>query len=292
MSDTPRSDTPHIVVADAGNFADLVLARSQAVPVLVDFWAAWCAPCQALLPVLQSLAGEYAGKFLLAKVNSDEQPDLAQRYGIRSLPTVLVLRHGEVVDRFVGAQPESAIRQLLDRHVERESDRLRGAARACLDAGDPARARELLETARREDPDNPRVTLDLAELAVRDEDATAALALIESLPLEQQQSPAGRALSARARLLQELQEAPDAAALERRIGAQPGDLAARYQLGLRRILGGAPAEGMEDLLEVLRRDRKFRDDGARKALLAAFDLLGDQPELVNRFRRSLAGALY
>jgi putative thioredoxin len=287
------SSGPYSFDATEQNYTDTVLKRSQAVPVLVDFWAAWCAPCQALMPMLQRLSDEYQGKFLLAKVNSDEQQALAHQYGIRSLPTVLLIRHGEVVDRFIGAQQEAVIRQLVDRHIARESDPLRTAARACLDQGDVVRARELLESARRSDPDNHHVTLDLADLAVRsDDDPAAALELLAALPPEQQQSAPARALSARARLAQELQGTPDIAALELQVGAQAGDLAARYQLALRRILAGMPERGMEDLLEIVRRDRRFRDDGARMALLAAFELLDGQPELVNRFRRSLSSALH
>jgi putative thioredoxin len=169
---------------------------------------------------------------------------------------------------------------------------LRTAARACLDQGDVVRARELLESARRSDPDNPNLTLDLADLAVRCDDPAAALELLAALPHERQQTAPARVLSARARLMQETQGAPDIAALELRIGADAGDLAARYQLALRRILAGMPERGMEELLEIVRRDRKFRDDGARMALLAAFELLDDQPELVNRFRRGLSSALH
>lgn len=285
-------DAPYIFEVTEQNFTDHVVKRSHDIPVLVDFWAAWCAPCQALMPILQRLAAEYRGKFILAKVNSDEQQALAQQYGIRSLPTVLVIRHGEIVDQFSGVQSETMIRRMIDRYIERESDKLRSEARICLERGDAARARDVLESAHRSDPDNPLVTLDLADLALQRDDPVTALALLDTLPFEKQQSETGRALFARARFLQELQGAPDLATLEQRADADPGDLVSRYQLALSRILAGAPERGMEELLEILRRDRKFMDDSARKALLAAFDLLSDQPELVNRFRRNLASSLH
>ncbi len=283
------TESPYIFEATAQTFADEVLLRSRSVPVLVDFWADWCAPCRALMPVLQQLAGEYRGKFLLAKVNSDEQQDLATRYGVRSLPTVLVIRHGEAVDRFVGAQPEGVIRQLIDRHIERASDTLRAEARIYLDAGDTARARELLETAHRTDPGNHGVTLDLAGLALRDGALAAALELLDGLPPEAQRTAEVQTLIARAFFLRELEGAPDGAELEHRIDT---DLDACYLLALRRIVDTAAEQGMEELLEIIRRDRKFRDDGARKALLMAFDLMSGQPELVSRFRRRLASALH
>lgn len=286
------AESIHSIEANLQNFPEQVLAASRTVPVLVDFWAAWCAPCRSLMPVLQQLAGEYQGKFLLAKVNSDEQQELAARYGVRSLPTVLVIRHGEVVDSFVGAQPEGTIRRLIERHIERPSDRLRAEARDCLASGDTVRARELLETARRADPDNAAIPLDLARLALRENDGASAQALLDALPLDARQAAETQPLLAHARLLRELDGAPDAHTLEQR-RAQDGDnLETRYLLALRRLLEDAPEPGMEDLLEILRRDRKFRDDGARKALLAAFDLFADQPELVNRFRRGLASALH
>ncbi|MBK8162170.1 MAG: thioredoxin [Gammaproteobacteria bacterium] len=286
------TESPYIFEATAQTFADEVLLRSRSVPVLVDFWADWCAPCRALMPVLQQLAGEYRGKFLLAKVNSDEQQDLATRYGVRSLPTVLVIRHGEAVDRFVGAQPEGVIRQLIDRHIERASDTLRAEARTLLDAGDTAQARELLETAHRTDPGNHGVTLDLAGLALRDGALVAALELLDGLPPEAQRSAEVQTLLARVFFLRELEGAPDTAELEVRIGTNPGGLDACYLLALRRIVDTAAEQGMEELLEIIRRDRKFRDDGARKALLMAFDLMSGQPELVSRFRRRLASALH
>lgn len=287
-----RDNTPYVFEADERNFADGVLQRSREVPVLVDFWAGWCAPCQALMPVLERLSDEYQGKFILAKVNSDDQQGLAQQHGIRSLPTVLVFRHGEIVDRFVGAQPEAAIRRLIEQYIERPSDRLRAEARECLERGDITRALDLLESAHRSDPGNSQVTLDLAELALRRDDPATAMELLDSLPVDEQQSQGARALSARARFTRELQGAPDAATLERRIGADPADLAARYQLALYQILNRDHIGGLEGLLEIVRRDRAFKDDGARKALLAAFDLLGGQQELVNRFRRNLATLLH
>ncbi len=286
------TESPHILEANAQNFAEHVLARSRSVPVLVDFWAAWCAPCRTLMPLLQCLAEEYQGKFLLAKVNSDEQQDLAGQYGVRSLPTVLVIRDGEIVDSFVGAQPEGSIRRMIERHIERPSDTLRVEARDCLAAGDAVRARELLETARREDPDNPAITLDLARLALRENNGATAQELLDALPPDARQAVETQPLLARARLLRELDGTPDMRTLEQCCANDPDNLDTRYLLALRRVLSDAPAQGLEELLEILRHNRKFRDDGARMALLAAFDLLADQPELVNRFRRGLASALY
>lgn len=283
---------PFIFEATTQNFVEEVLLRSRSVPVLVDFWAGWCAPCRVLMPVLQQLAEEYRGVFLLAKVNSDEQQDLAARYGVRSLPTVLVIRHGEAVDRFVGAQPEGVIRQLIDRHVERDSDKLRTEARTLLDAGDTAQARELLEMAHQTDPGNHGVTLDLAGLALRDGAPALARELLDGLPPDARQSGEAQILLARAFFLRELEGAPDAAELEHRSGTDPGDLDARYLLALRRIVDNDAEQGMEELLDLIRRDRKFRDDGARRALLMAFDLISDKPEPVSRFRRRLASALH
>lgn len=141
------AEHPYLYAVTEADFAARVVAASQEVPVLVDFWAGWCAPCRLLLPVLEKLATEYDGKLRVAKVNADEQPVLVQQFGVRSLPTVLVFRHGRVVEQFMGAQPESAIRQIIERHIEKPSDRLRTEAQQALKAGQAAQAVALLREA-------------------------------------------------------------------------------------------------------------------------------------------------
>ena len=158
------STSPYISEVSQKEFAARVLEKSREVPVLVDFWAQWCRPCHMLIPTLAKLAGAYAGKFLLAKVNTDNERELATTYGIRSLPTVKIFRDGEVVDEFMGVQPESAIRQIVDRHVSRESDSMVKAALLAHREGKTKEATELLQKAVDTDPDNDRAKIELTKI--------------------------------------------------------------------------------------------------------------------------------
>lgn len=287
MSDSPYIQDP---VTEA-SFAEQVLQASRRVPVLVDFWAEWCAPCRMLMPVLAKLADEYQGRFVLAKVNTDEQQALAARYGIRSLPTIKLFKGGEVVDEFMGVQPESAIRTLLERHIERPSDRLVEQAEAALETGDEARARTLLEEARDLDPANPRVKIALARTLMQAGEPERAEILLDDLKGEARERPEVKALKAQLAFARIAAEAPDRKTLERRVAADPADLEARYRLSAHQVLAGQFEPAMEQLLEILRRDRNFRDDAPRKALLALFEIVGGG-ELVNRYRSRLFNILH
>jgi len=273
-------------------FPAIVLEGSREVPVLVDFWAPWCAPCKILMPLLAKLADEYHGKFLLAKVNTDEQQQLAQEQGIRSLPTVRMYKDGKVVDECLGAQPESAIRVLIDRHIERESDRIHAAAIAAYRKGDVEHALALFDRAREMAPQDYRISLDLAELLLEQGDDMRVEQILNELPLEAQGEAKVDALRARLEFTQVARGAPDVATLEQTIAADPADSEARYQLAALRVLSGDYKGALEQLLEILRHDRGFRDDAGRKGLVAVFNLLGNEGELVQRYRTLMARALH
>jgi putative thioredoxin len=145
-----------------------VIEQSHRVPVLVDYWADWCGPCQMQMPVLHKLVEEYAGKFVLAKVNTDEQRGLARDHGIRSLPTMRLYKNGELAEEILAAQTESTLRILLDRFIERESDRLREQAMETYQRGEPETALQMLRAARQAEPDNHQLTLDYARLCLRE----------------------------------------------------------------------------------------------------------------------------
>jgi putative thioredoxin len=286
------SDSPTIQdnVTEA-SFAERVLQASQHVPVVVDFWADWCAPCRMLMPMLARLADEYQGQFVLAKVNTDEQQALAARYGIRSLPTVKVFKNGEVVDEFMGVQPESAIRAILERHIERASDRLVDQAAEALEAGDEARARSLLEQAVDMDPANPRVKIGLARTLMQTGEPERAEIILDDLQGEAREQPEVKTLKAQLAFARIASEAPEREALERRVTADPADLEARYHLSAHQVLAGEFEPALEQLLEVLKRERGFRGDAARKALLAIFEILGGG-ELVTRYRSRMFNILH
>ena len=286
------SENPYAFNVTASDFDTFVIQNSHQVPVLVDFWADWCAPCKMLMPILSKLAEEYQGKFLLAKVNTDVEQELAARYGVRSLPTVMVFRNGEVVDQFMGAQPESVVRELLDQHVERESDQRRVEARAALQAGDRETAERILRKAMEEDPANHRVVLDLAELLIDGKAFDEAESLLRHLPMDKREDEAVKQLESRLHLARSTAEGPDDETLRQRIAADDNDLEARYQLATRLLARGEYEEGLELMMGVLRKDRNFADGQARQAILDAFELLGNSGDLVSRYRRQLATVLY
>lgn len=286
------TESPYVFDVTESDFTTRVLNKSHEVPVLVDFWAAWCGPCKVLMPLLATLAEEYRGKFLLAKVNTDEQRELAVQFNIRSIPTVKVFRNGEVVEEVLGAQPESAIRALIERHRVRESDNFRAEAKEAYRNGNLDQALALLEQAARLDPDNHRVRIDLAGILLKQEAFEQAESLLKTLPRDVREEPEASALLGRLEFARIAAGTPELAALERTVAAEPGDSEARYQLGARKVLKGDYEGAMDQFLEILRGDRGFRDGAARNAMLATFNLLGGKGDLVTRYRNRMFNALH
>jgi putative thioredoxin len=285
------ADSPNILTVTADNFQSIVLDGSFDRPVLVDFWADWCAPCRMLMPILAKLAEEYLGRFILAKVNTEEQQPLAAEFGIRSLPTVQLFKSGRAVDQFMGALPEGQIREFLDRHIPRASDGLLAQAQGLMVAGDLAGARTLIDRARQQDPENARLTLaDLQLMAARGEVAEASSA-IDRLPIELASEPEVLALRGQLRFATALEGAPTEADLIARLSSEPNDSLSRYQLAAHQVIRGDYEAALENLLTLMKRDRGFQEDAGRKGMLAVFDLLGGG-DLVARYRAKMMNALY
>jgi putative thioredoxin len=279
-------------IVDVGDleFARAVLDRSRELPVIVDFWAPWCGPCRNLGPVLERLAIEQAGSFVLAKVNVDEAPQTAQTFGIQSIPAVKAFRDGKVVAEFVGAQPEPAVRAFLARILPNEADRLATDGESRAAAGDAAGAGHAFREALGRDARHPRALLGLARLHVDDGKPTEALQLLERIPVGSPVSRDADRLAARIRMGTDL--VGDEATLRHRVAANLTDLDARFQLA--RLLAAREKydDALAELLEVVRRDPRFADEAPRRTMLDIFELLGPADPLTQRYRSELAQALF
>lgn len=286
--------SPHSTDVSTADFDQAVIEASKAQPVLVDFWAEWCAPCRALKPVLEKLAAEYQGKFKLAKVNSDENQALAQRYGVRGIPNVKAFVDGELVDEFSGALPEAQVREFLQRVIPSPAEKARMEALAEYAAtGDAQKALAMLAAASRLDPQHEAIRVDCAELLMQLDQNDEARQLIASLSPLTRMDDRVKTLEARLALVSSAggDGDGDGDALLKRIADDPKDLDARLRLARVKIAQGQHAEAMDQLIEIARRDRKFEDDIARKTMLQLFSALGSDHPLVGDYRRKLAGAL-
>jgi len=269
-----------------------VIERSQTVPVLVDFWADWCGPCQMLMPVLKKLVDEYDGKFVLAKVNTDEQRELAKAHGIRSLPTMHVYKHGELVEEVLAAQSEATMRIIIDRYIERASDRIRARAEEAYSQGQREEALSLLEEAHQDEPGNHQLTLDYAALCMKEAQLEKAASLIAGLPRDVRDATEATRLSTLLDFALAVKDAPSAETLEDTVSSDPDNLEARYQLAAWHVLNEDFENALEAFMQLLQRDRSFRDDAGRKGLLAVFDLLDNKGDLVTGYRRKLFNLLH
>ncbi|MBT3264249.1 MAG: thioredoxin [Acidiferrobacteraceae bacterium] len=287
------SDNPFVTVVTQESFPTEVTQRSAAVPVLVDFWADWCAPCKMLAPVLEKLALEYEGKFLMAKIDTEVERDLAAQFAVRSLPTVKVFRHGAPVDEFMGALPESAVREVIERHIERPADLDIAKAADLADSGNAEAALTLLKESLTNDPEHGPLRVALAQQQLNAKDAQGALETLKELPLVAKQEEEAKILQARIELALSADETGDTDELAQRVAQNPNDLSARNRLaaGLFHQPGQVEA-AMTQLLEVIKRGRGTSEaDQARQTLLQIFASLGNQDERVGRYRRVLAQAL-
>jgi putative thioredoxin len=285
--------SPHSVDVTAADFEQAVIEHSKTVPVIVDFWAEWCAPCRALKPVLEKLADEYGGKFRLAKINSDENQPLAQRYGVRGIPNVKAFVDSELVDEFSGALPEAEVRRFLERVIPSPAEKLRRETlREYAEFKDAERALRMLAHASELDPANEAVRIDSAQLLIELNRLDEARELLAALSVLTRMDERVTTLEARLALAAGAGAAADGGALAQRIAADAGDLDARLRYAQWHIGRQDYAAAFEQLLDIIRRDRQFKDDAARKTMLQLFSVLGADHALVGDYRRKLAGVLH
>ncbi|MEW5782815.1 MAG: tetratricopeptide repeat protein [Pseudomonadota bacterium] len=286
----------HAIDVSVADFDDKVLAASRRVPVIVDFWAPWCQPCRILKPILEKLAAEYSGKFILAKINSDENQALAMRYGVRGIPAVKAFVGGELVDEFTGALPEAQIREFLDRLIPSPAEPLRREALSLAAAGNLVAARQKMAEAIDLDPRNDTAYLDFIQLSLdlgTPEALSEASELLAAVADRVRDQDRAAALKARIEMAQTA-SGVDLAALATRLERDANDHEARLQLANALALRQDYRGALEHLLEIVRRDRKWNDEAGRKGMLKLFTLLSAQPQyddLVREFRIALARTL-
>ncbi len=289
----PETKPSHVFDATADTFEAEVLDGSLQAPVLVDFWAEWCGPCKTLGPVLEKLATDYNGAFRLAKVDVDKEQQLAAAFQVRSIPTVVLVKDGQPVDGFSGALTEGQLREFLSKQgiepgpaLAEDPTTVETPAPPVDPHAEVMRLRKLVES----EPDKGEHKLDLALSLLRTGGAREAEQLLDALPANLFTDD--RAVTARARLgfAALLQNAPPPETLEAAIAADPADLRARHLLGVHRIVAGDAEAGLEQFLEMLRRDRDFEEGLPRKALIDAFRIVEDA-EVVGRYRRKMSSLL-
>jgi len=280
------SSNPWVIDVSAASFEREVIERSRSVPVLVDFWAAWCGPCRMLGPILDKVAADYGGKLVVAKLNTEADPELAGMFGIRGIPAVKLFVDGAIADEFVGALPEAAVREFVGKHVKSEADEALAAVVAKRLAGDLTGAQEairaLLSTAGTQAP----VLLEAARIALAAGDLEAAKAHAGAIePLADEADTADAIIQA-ADLGHAVDEMGGADAVAARLAADPKDKEACFASGAVALARGDFRAAFDAWLDLVARDRKFRDDGARKAVLVGFALCDDEA-LVREYRRKL-----
>ena len=272
------------------DFQREVIEKSRTVPVVVDLWAPWCGPCKQFGPLLERLAAEGGGKWILAKVNVDESPQVARALGVQSIPLVLAFKDADIISEFVGAQPENVVRQFVERLVPDEARRLIGEALQLAQRGDTAGAETKLREVTQVFPDNASGAVTLAKLlASTDRDDEAMKVLDDCTAV----GPAAAEIEqTRAALRLRGSVDGDEGALRARIEADPKDLQARVDLGRLLTAMGRFEDALALLLETVRLDRNFNEGAARKAMLDVFALLGRENELVDKYQRELSRLLF
>lgn len=278
----------------SADFDKQVVQASFDQPVLVDFWAEWCAPCKVMLPILEQIAEDYQGELLLAKVNCDVEQDIVGRIGIQTLPTVVLFKDGKVVDGFQEAQPESAIRAMLAPHVvmpEPVEEDPMVQAEALFAESRFADAETALKSILTEDNTNAKALILYGRCLAERGELTEAQAVLDAVKSDEHKAELAGA-KAQVTFLRQAADLPDVADLKARIAQNPQDDEAAYQLAIQQLARQQYEAALDGLLKLFTRNRSYNEGLPHKTLLQVFDLLGNDHPLVTTYRRKLFAALY
>ena len=281
----------NVVDIDQNNAQQYLIDESFNRPVVVDFWADWCAPCKQLMPLLEKLADEYAGAFLLAKINADEQQGISQQLGVRSLPTVMVFKDGQPVDGFSGAQPETAVREMLQKHLPSPWDAKIAEATELLDQGDTAGALALLRAAWEESNKLLEITLAYAGALVEANRLDEAEEVLNEVRLVDREA-VHEQLMAQIELKREAGKSPEIEALESELASDESNHSVRVQLAVQLTTGAHYRDALEHLLVVLRADRDWNNGEAKRLYLDTIASIGKGDPLAAEYQRKLFSILY
>ncbi|ABK45722.1 Thioredoxin domain [Magnetococcus marinus MC-1] len=278
-----------VINVDQSSFNQQVIEPSYRVPVLVDFWAPWCGPCRALGPILEKLANEMAGRFILAKVNSDENPQLSQQFGVQGIPACKLVIEGAIVDAFTGALPESGVRQFLDKAIPSAADNEAAQAALLAQRGDLLGALELYQKGLAEQPDHTGCLVGAASIALAQGKDAEASAFMERLTPKGLNSDAAKALQNKLAFRQTNQ---DVETLRQDVARHPDNLDHRITLGQALIAQEQIEAGLEQLLLAVKQDRHYKEDHARKLILKVFEMLGHAHPITSHYRGKLSQVLF
>lgn len=283
--------TELVVEITRENAQRMLIEESRNRAVLIDFWADWCSPCKMLLPILDKLVREYGGQVMLAKVDCDQLQPIAQQFGVRSLPTVILMKDGQPVDGFVGVQPESAVREMLERHLPKPWDDAIGRALEMLAAGDVAGALPLARSAYEESGQRADIAKVYADVLIEANRLDDAQLVLDSIPMVDQDTDYER-LIAELQLKRQAADTPEIQSLLQARERNPDDMDIGYQLAVQYSQSGRAREALEILMEILRRNREFRDGEARRTLLDIVRALGKGDPLAAEYQRKLFALMY
>lgn len=286
-----QHSSPHIVDVTFENAQAVLIDESMQRPVLVDFWADWCAPCKQLMPVLEKLADEYQGAFLLAKVNADEMQSISQQFGVRSLPTVMLIQNGQPVDGFAGAQPESQIRQLLEKYLPNQEDEQLSKAQQWMTNGQFKEALDILRDAHKAAPERSDINLHMAHCLAELSKVDEAEVHLANVPLVDQDAHYQQ-VKALIELKREAADTPEIRQLQEQLNTTPDDRQLQFSLAVQFSQVGREAEALAILYDILKFDREFADNAARRTYLDILKTLGNKDAVAIEYQRKLYSLLY